>query len=282
MAAVGLSWEEAHKRCPAGVYPACHNSANSVTISGNPEFVTKFVDELKNEGVFAKVVNSSNVAFHSKYIESVGDKLRVELGRLIPAPKKRSSRWISSSVAENHWQDQLAQTSSAAYCVNNMLSPVLFHEALQHIPENAIVIEIAPHCLLQAILRRSLPSTATNIGMQIANHADNMAYFMTSMGKIYVAGAQPKLSVFYPKVEYPVGRGTPTISSFIEWDHSENWMVAKFDSKSKFTGENVIDIDISAEKDAYIADHVIGKLKKLFYLECTMPWILSIFCRINF
>ena len=34
MAAVGLSWEEAKRRCPQGVVPACHNSMNSVTISG--------------------------------------------------------------------------------------------------------------------------------------------------------------------------------------------------------------------------------------------------------
>lgn len=39
MAAVGLSWEEAQKRCPEGVVPACHNGADSVTISGDAEKV---------------------------------------------------------------------------------------------------------------------------------------------------------------------------------------------------------------------------------------------------
>lgn len=34
MAAVGLTWEEAQKRCPEGVVPACHNGKDSVTISG--------------------------------------------------------------------------------------------------------------------------------------------------------------------------------------------------------------------------------------------------------
>lgn len=33
MAAVGLSWEECHRRCPPNIYPACHNSNNSVTVS---------------------------------------------------------------------------------------------------------------------------------------------------------------------------------------------------------------------------------------------------------
>ena len=30
----GLSWEECKRRCPPGIVPACHNSEDSVTISG--------------------------------------------------------------------------------------------------------------------------------------------------------------------------------------------------------------------------------------------------------
>lgn len=32
MAAVGLSWEDCLKKCPANIVPACHNSADSVTV----------------------------------------------------------------------------------------------------------------------------------------------------------------------------------------------------------------------------------------------------------
>lgn len=41
MAAVGLSWEDAKKRCKNGVVAACHNSADSVTVSGPAEDVRK-------------------------------------------------------------------------------------------------------------------------------------------------------------------------------------------------------------------------------------------------
>lgn len=37
MAAVGLSWEDAQRRCPEGVVAACHNGADSVTISGDAD-----------------------------------------------------------------------------------------------------------------------------------------------------------------------------------------------------------------------------------------------------
>lgn len=72
--------------------------------------------------------------------------------QVIPNPKPRSSRWISTSIPETQWQTELAQNSSAEYHVNNLVSPVLFQEGLRHIPENAVVVEIAPHALLQVLL----------------------------------------------------------------------------------------------------------------------------------
>lgn len=200
MAAVGLSWEEAKRRCPPDVFPACHNSEDSVSISGPLASIEKFVSELKAEEIFAKSIKSSGIAFHSKYIASAGAKLRANLEKIIPSPKQRSSRWISSSIPESAWNTPLAQLSSPAYHVNNLLSPVLFQEALSHVPANAIVIEIAPHCLLQAILRRSLPPTVTNVGLHKRDSSNNMNFLLASIGKIYNAGGQPQLAKLYPPV----------------------------------------------------------------------------------
>lgn len=183
MAATGLSWEEAKKRCPPGVYPACHNSEDSVSISGPPDAIDKFVDELQAEGIFAKTVKSSGVPFHSKYMADVGPKLREALDAIIPNPKPRSNRWISSSVPEAAWGSSLAQHSSSSYHVNNLLSPVLFYQALKHIPENAIAIEVAPTGLLQAILKRALGNKATNISLVKRGHDDNLEFLMSALGK---------------------------------------------------------------------------------------------------
>jgi fatty acid synthase len=32
----------------------------------------------------------------------------------------------------------------------------------------------------------------------------------------------------YPKVQFPVPRGTPFISPLIKWDHSKKWWVINF------------------------------------------------------
>lgn len=183
MAAVGLTWEECKSRCPAEIFPACHNSEDSVTISGPPDAINKFVEELHKEDVFAKAVKSSGTAFHSKYIAEAGPRLRKALDAIIPSPKPRSPRWISSSIPESAWNTPLAQQSSAAYHVNNLLSPVLFHEALQHVPKNAIAIEIAPHGLLQAILKRALGPNSSNISLAKRGHENNVEFLLTNIGK---------------------------------------------------------------------------------------------------
>lgn len=179
---VGMTWEEATARCPEGVAPACHNSKDSVTISGDPAALTKFVAQLQSEQIFARMVESSNVAFHSRYIADAGPKLKASLDKLIPEPKPRSSRWISSSVPKDKWDTALAKFSSAEYHVNNLLSPVLFKTACDQIPANVIVIEVAGHCLLQAILRRSLPGSVIT-GLMKKASPDNLAFCLTNIGK---------------------------------------------------------------------------------------------------
>lgn len=79
MSQLGLSWEEVKARAPAEVMPACHNSEDSVTISGPPDAVARFVKELQVENIFAKEVASAGVAFHSKYIQDAAPKLRKRL-----------------------------------------------------------------------------------------------------------------------------------------------------------------------------------------------------------
>ncbi|KAH9365926.1 hypothetical protein HPB48_015006 [Haemaphysalis longicornis] len=164
MAAVGLTWVEAEKRCPQNIFPACHNAEDSVTVSGIAEDVGNFVSELKADNVFVREVDSLNVAFHSPHMLPIGQALRHALQKVTPESKSRTKRWISTSVPESRWHESIAQTCSPEYFANNLISPVRFCEALQHVPKNAILVEVAPHCLLQAILRRALGPSATCLG----------------------------------------------------------------------------------------------------------------------
>jgi fatty acid synthase len=60
---------------------------------------------------------------------------------------------------------------------------VYFDEASQKIPHNAIMIEIAPHGLLLAILKCSLNEGITNITVMQCGHPDSTEYLLTALGK---------------------------------------------------------------------------------------------------
>lgn len=83
------------------------------------------------------------------------------------------------------------------------------------IPSDAITIEIAPHGLLQAILKRSLDQNVINVSLVHRNHKDNAEYFLQALGKLYNIGFQLQLANIYPHVEFPVSRGTSMISPYI-------------------------------------------------------------------
>ncbi|XP_077184140.1 fatty acid synthase [Paroedura picta] len=262
MAAVGLTWEECKRSCPVGVVPACHNSEDTVTVSGPQEAVSKFVSKLKAEGVFAKEVLSAGVAFHSYHMASIAPVLLSALKKVIPNPKPRSSRWISTSIPESQWPSVLAQNSSAEYHVNNLVSPVLFQEGLKHIPDNAVVVEIAPHALLQAILRRALKSTCTILPLMKRDHKNNLEFFLTNIGKIHLTGINVFPNNLHPPMECPAPVGTPLISPYILWDHSQSWDVPKAEDFPTSTGGSgaatIYNIDVSPESpDHYLVGHCI-------------------------
>lgn len=75
----GLTWKEAKEQCPSGVTPACHNTEQTVTISGPLTEVQYFIQGLKDRGVFAREVNCSGVAFHSYFMKKIAPQIKEKL-----------------------------------------------------------------------------------------------------------------------------------------------------------------------------------------------------------
>lgn len=182
MAAVGLGFNELSIILPEGVEIACHNSAESCTISGPAGNIAKFVEDLKKQGFFAKEVACSNIPYHSSFIAQMGPVLLKKLKNVIKSNKKRSPKWISSSFPESRWNEEKSKVSSPEYHTNNLLSPVLFEEASALLPKDAMIIEIAPHGLLQAIVKRAFPD-AVNIPLTQRSHRNNDQFMFGAIGK---------------------------------------------------------------------------------------------------
>nr|XP_045622655.1 fatty acid synthase-like [Procambarus clarkii] len=255
MAAVGLSAQEAEKWCKDGVIVACHNAHDSVTLSGPQDAIKEVLEKLTSDGIFCRAVKSEGVAFHHPSLKSAAPCLFRELSKIIPCARQRSSRWVSSSVPETRWDCPEVNLASADYLVNNLLSPVLFAEALEKVHANSVVVEVSPHGLLQAILRRSLPQ-ATPIPLIRKDAKCPLTHFLESLGKMYLGGVSIDVGVLYPPLAMPVPSSTPSIASLIRWDHCQEWDVARF-STSPAGSEYEVKVDLESEEHQYLEGHTI-------------------------
>ena len=112
----------------------------------------------------------------------MGPDLLKHLSNIISNPKERSKKWLSSSVPQAKWNQPHNNLCSAQYHTNNLLGSVLFEEALEHLPANAITIEIAPHALLRAILQRAMPD-GLHFGLTKRRNLNGVEYLLNSFGK---------------------------------------------------------------------------------------------------
>ncbi|XP_065211044.1 fatty acid synthase-like [Planococcus citri] len=199
---------------------------------------------------------------------------------IIPEPLKRSSRWISTSIPEANWGKPLAHHCSAEYLTNNLLSAVLFEEGSKHIPSDALVIEIAPHGLLQAIMKRSLSETCANVPLTRRNNeGKNLENLLNAIGGLYIAGCDLNVNALYPPIQYPVSRETPSVAPLANWQHSApDAGVSFFDPVGSHSGDPIV---VQVNDDSpyyYLKDHQINNhimLPASFYLYLTW-WVFSI------
>ncbi|XP_050353261.1 fatty acid synthase-like [Nymphalis io] len=258
MAIVDLGYKDIKTILPSEIEVACHNGPDSCIISGPVDKIKTFVAKLVAQGIFAKEVSCNNIAYHSRYIAETGSTLLKYLKVVIPTPKLRSGRWLSTSIQQDLWKGPKAEMSSAEYITNNFLNPVLFEETACLIADNAIIIEIALDCLLQENLRRYLKKDNINISLTERNDPDNVQALFTALGKCYEVGLNPHLANIYPTINFPVSQGTPMLSHLVEWKHTEDWYVTYYGGKVMMTlSERAVVMSITDEMSEFMVGHVI-------------------------
>jgi len=159
---------------------------------------------------------SCNTPYHSSYLASAKTQLLLNLNTIISRPKKRSSKWISTSIPRIEWFDSASKLSSAHYHTRSIVHTVLFEQTTKLIPRNAVTIEIAPDGVLQYVLKECLHPEVTNIVLTQSTEQNNDVIFQ-GIGRLYNCGLQPQVANLYPPVEFPVSRGTPMISPSIRY-----------------------------------------------------------------
>ncbi|KYN20666.1 Fatty acid synthase [Trachymyrmex cornetzi] len=256
MAVVKIGYDYLKNICPTDIEIVCRNSENNSVVSGPTESVQEFMKKLQVNNIYVKEIYC-NIPYHSSYLASAETQLLLNLNKLIPWPKKRSPKWISTSIPRTEWVNSASKLSSANYHTRSILNTVLFEQTLYLIPSNAITIELAPCGVLQNVLKESLHPEVTNIVLTQRTEQNNNVTFQ-GIGRLYNFGLQPQVANLYPPVEYPVSRGTTMISPSIRWDHSEDWFIPKYKiQKSIKCRERYVEILLDNEDYDYMSDYII-------------------------
>lgn len=162
MLAVGLGSEQVKEYLAAQegrLVIACHNSPDSVTISGEAEAIHELKSTLDANSIFARSVRTGGQAYHSHHMTDIACKylelLRLESKTSEPFAHIREHIPMFSTVTGSSIE---SKSMNATYWCKNMTNPVLFNQAMQSMLSSDLgidtVVEIGPHSTFSGPLRQ--------------------------------------------------------------------------------------------------------------------------------
>ncbi|KAE8152734.1 putative polyketide synthase [Aspergillus avenaceus] len=170
MMAVGTSISDANYLCSLGDFQgriciAAHNSADSVTLSGDEEAIKQAKKVLEEEGTFARILKV-DTAYHSHHLSPImEDYLAALMDQQIQicVPNPDAPRWYSSvhagqvvnihdKLAGEYWAENLRNTVQFATAVEKCL------EGYSQKPLD-YVIEVGPHPALMGQVKEIIRQT---------------------------------------------------------------------------------------------------------------------------
>ncbi|KAM3565547.1 hypothetical protein ARSEF4850_001360 [Beauveria asiatica] len=161
MLAVGLGEEGVRRHLTAWhqgkLTVACINSPESVTLSGDESAIDSIASELKAAKVFCRKLRVG-VAYHSQHMKLVESFYRSAIRGIVARDGKPGVEMVSSVTGRLVTGRQL----DSLYWVQNLLSPVLFsdavsemlslagHQTASGVVRSNIMVEIGPHSALKS------------------------------------------------------------------------------------------------------------------------------------
>ncbi|OQD61269.1 hypothetical protein PENPOL_c017G01328 [Penicillium polonicum] len=166
MLAAGLSEEDARALCEDGILKgrvvvAAVNSSSSVTLSGDSDAIDEVKIILDDEQTFNRKLKVDR-AYHSHHMQQgVAPYVQAMRAAGVRAlePKASSIPWVSSVYGRQVTPDMAL---SAEYWAENMVRPVLFHQALRATLETGdfdLALEVGPHPALKGPASQTIQET---------------------------------------------------------------------------------------------------------------------------
>ena len=226
---------------------------------GPEEPMKKIIEDLKAKNVFTFQLESSDIPYHHPLLKTSAKQMAEEIRKHLPNPRLRSKKWISTSILKDETKEDILLYASAEYFVNNLISPVFFYDKFKTLPSDAIVVEVGPHGVFRKIVIETLEAVSYISLISKDSNETNLDKFFTAIAKLYELGINPSIENLYPRVEYPVSRGTPSIGSLMKWNHSQKYSMRTFpDYNFRTTASDMnITIDIKLNEQNFYSGHCI-------------------------
>lgn len=176
---------------------ACHNSPQSITLSGNADAIRNVMADLKSDNIFARMLKTGGMAYHSIHMMEAARIYEECLQRLEPAgtsqlPQQPRCEMISS-VTGLPMGDRAA---NPAYWVANLVNPVLFTLAIRGLMTSSlairVILEVGPHPALSApinqIYAHNEDSSITYVET-LRRYKDDGEQILDCAGNLWARGA---------------------------------------------------------------------------------------------
>lgn len=145
----------------------------------------------------------------------------------------------------------LTTEDTANSLIKRLLNPIQHFE----IPNRSLLLEIG-----SGIHGINIEDDSKRIRFpEKDNDSNGIVALLDLLGKIYESGHDFHADRLYPKVTFPVSRGTPMISPYVRWEHSEDWFVAFYRPLDEMkSGERAISLTVAKDNDwSFLMGHVI-------------------------
>ena len=245
MLAVGASEKDAEDVIAQNdiddVNVACINSPSSVTLSGNESGINQVETLLKDSGVFARKLNV-DTAYHSRHMETVS-LMYLEYLRDVRPKRGHSARKMYSTATGN-----LADPEElgATHWVRNMVTPVLFYEAMSELlrPEDEddridILLEVGPHSTLRASVEQimnKLDVKAVTYHSALSRGQNCIGTALAAAGELFTQGVAvdiPAANNDSDKAFHPTGKLLGDLPPY-SWNHSrEYWAESRLSRQNR-------------------------------------------------
>jgi acyl transferase domain-containing protein len=201
MLAVGVGQSKILKYLPttSQVCVACINSPNSVTISGSLESLEELKNTLQADGHFARLLQV-DIPYHSHFIDNIASHYQVLLEKCFDSRKPKLATCSIKMISTVDGQ-HLCRDLNSTYWKQNMISPVLFQNAVERMVTDGIniLVEIGPSGALSgpiAQIKKTMGAEGESVKYckTLDRRGNSVNTLLGIAGQIFISGGQVNIS----------------------------------------------------------------------------------------